>query len=240
MTLVFALAILFVAALGQTVFGFGGGLISIPLLSLTIGIREGVTLALILQLSTAPLVLKSLHQLRSDVLMPMLVGVPLGTILGTCLLGGTSESYLRMILAVFLLLYLVKSLFYDRARAAVVTGKAGGIAAGLGAGFIQGLIGCGGPLMVIYLRETAQEKEPMRACLLLLLLASNCVRLAVSVPTGLLTPFVLKVSTASIPLLLIAMYVGGRLHHGLSEKSYHAAIRAVLFASLVSLVWKNL
>lgn len=45
-----ATIIIALAFFGESIFGFGGGLIAIPLLSLLIGVKDAVTLVLIFQL----------------------------------------------------------------------------------------------------------------------------------------------------------------------------------------------
>ena len=75
--------IIAVAFLGEAIFGFGGGLISVPLLSLILNVKEAVTLVLIFQLRMGLLIFKSYKHITWKVAKPMTLGVIVGTILGT-------------------------------------------------------------------------------------------------------------------------------------------------------------
>ncbi|MCB0336701.1 MAG: hypothetical protein KDD62_10365, partial [Bdellovibrionales bacterium] len=55
--------IIFAAFLGQAIFGFGGGLLAIPLLSIMVPVREAVTIVLCFQLLAGVLVFEAAEQL---------------------------------------------------------------------------------------------------------------------------------------------------------------------------------
>ena len=181
--MIFALALVIVSlgTLGQVVFGFGGGLIAIPPLSLLVGVQDAVTLALVLQLVTGLLVWELRAELKWTVLRPLLAGLIAGTAAGTYLLASVPENILRLFLAGFIVVYLIKSQFFDDLAFPGLRRTGGGLLTGLVAGLLQGLIGSGGPPLVIYLRETVRDKSAMRASLLLLLFLSNCLRLPLSI-----------------------------------------------------------
>ena len=240
MTFALALLIIFSGTLGQVVFGFGGGLISIPLLSLIIGVQNGVTLALVLQLVTGLLLWKLRDDLKWAVLKPMTGGLVFGTIVGIYFLSQANETFLRLFLAVFIILYLVKSQLFDQLSFPRLKGAGGGLVIGLGAGILQGIIGTGGPPMVIYLRETVRDKSAMRAGLLFLLFLCNCVRLPLSISANLFNSVVVELSIAAIPCFVLAMFLGHKWHHKLSENHYRVSIRLILTVSTISLISNSL
>ncbi len=57
--IVLAILIISIAFLGESIFGFAGALISVPLLSLFLGVHDAVTLVLIFQLCTGLLIFKA-------------------------------------------------------------------------------------------------------------------------------------------------------------------------------------
>lgn len=234
-----ALIIIFFGTLGHVVFGFGGGLISIPPLSLIVGVQRGVTLSLVLQLVTGVLIWQLRHDLRWRVLRPMIGGLVIGTPLGIYFLCQANETFLRLFLASVILVYLVKSTFFDQASFPGLKRAGGGFGMGLAAGLLQGLIGSGGPPMVIYLRETIRGKAAMRAGLLFLLFISNGLRLPLSISAGLFDPMVLEISLAAIPCFALALFLGHRWHDKMSEKHYQLAIRLVLIVSAILLILKS-
>jgi uncharacterized membrane protein YfcA len=159
--------------------------------------------------------------------------------MGIYLLSQANEMFLRLFLASFIIIYLVKSLFFDQVSFPSLNRAGGGLVLGLAAGLLQGLIGSGGPPMVIYLRETVRDKATMRAGLLFLLFISNCLRLPLSISTDLFNSVVLKISIAAIPCFVLAVFLGHKWHHKMSEKHYQLAIHLVLTMSAISLILKS-
>lgn len=235
-----ALIIIFIATLGQVLFGFGGGLIAIPLLSLIVGVHNAVTLALVLQLVSGILVWRIRADLRWAVLWPTLGGLVIGTTTGLFFLSLANESFLRLFLAAFIILFLIKSQFFGELSFPILNRPGGGGVVGLVAGLLQGLIGSGGPPLVIYLSETIKDKAAMRAGLLFLLFVTNCLRLPLSVSTDLFNSDVIRLSIAAIPCFVVAIFLGHRTHHLLSERQYHLALRVILIVSTALLIFKSL
>jgi uncharacterized membrane protein YfcA len=232
------LGIVFVAALGQSTMGFGGGLVAIPLLTLVKSVKDAVMLALVLQIMVGLLSLRSVRALPWKQLGPMLVALVPASILGSFFLGIVNERVLRICLVVFISLFLLKSLFFASFR--LVPSKHwkwGALAGGLG-GMIQGTIGTGGPPLVIYTSETMDDKDTMRISILFLLMTCNVLRLGVAIPKGMFHDQLMPLVYAAVPCILVAMVLGQRLHHIVSESVYRKAILVVLFGSVVSLLLK--
>jgi uncharacterized membrane protein YfcA len=100
--------IISVAFFGESIFGFGGGLIAIPPLSILLGVREAVTLVLVFQLLTGLLIYHSYVHINWKAAKPMSLTVIAGTIAGTLLLAYASVTILQLTLATFIILFLVK------------------------------------------------------------------------------------------------------------------------------------
>lgn len=234
--LILTIFILALAAFGHAVFGFGGGLIAIPLLSLLMGVRDAVTLSLILQLITCVLLLRIYRHIAWRIVGPMLIGLLPGTIMGTYLLSTMSESALRIALAVFILLYLIRAQFFSGVTMHWIRHHFWGVFAGAAGGSIQGFIGTGGPPLVVYLRETVPEKVGFRASLLLIVLISNITRIALSLRTGLFTDSILLTSLYALPLFILALWGGDKLSVRLDERYYFHAVHVMLLGSVVALL----
>lgn len=236
MDAVFITATLFLALLGQSVFGFGSGLVAIPLLSLILGVRDAVTLALIFQLLTGLLVLKTYRSLQWRIVAPMLAGLVPGTVAGTYLLASLNESTLRVALAVFILVYLVKEVFFADAVLHGLKHRVWGFVAGALGGTIQGFIGTGGPPLVIYLREAVEGRTAFRAALFLIIMVSNLLRLGISVPAGLFTAYILEAAVVAAPFCLLGLWLGDRLSHRINDRYYGYAVQGLLFCAAVVLL----
>jgi uncharacterized membrane protein YfcA len=75
-----AVATTAISFLCESIFGFGGGLMSIPILTLLLGVRDGVTFVLLFQLLMGLLIFQSYKDIQWKVAIPMTVGLAVGTI----------------------------------------------------------------------------------------------------------------------------------------------------------------
>src|SRR5665213_1550288 len=148
---VLAPAIISIAFFGESIFGFGGGLIAIPLLSLLLGVRDAVTWVLIFQPFMGLLVWQSYARIDWKAARPMMPGVLIGTIVGTLLLSKASISFLQLFLAASILLFLIKTVWFKGFTFGHKSNAGSAAAAGLSGGLFQGLIGTGGPVLTMYL-----------------------------------------------------------------------------------------
>lgn len=233
-----ALCIVFCAALGQSTMGFGGGLIAIPLLSLILPVQDAVMLGLVLQLMVGFLAFKAVRSLRWSVLWPMLLPIAPATWLGMHLLQSVNDSMLRVGLASFILLFLLKTRFWPDVRIIPSGHWIWAVSASALGGLIQGTIGTGGPPFVIYFNETMDDKDLIRASLLLILMSCNILRLFVAIPKGLFHPALMEWVYWAIPCIVLAMFAGHHLHSKVNESMYRKAVQLLLLGSSVSLLLK--
>jgi len=87
--------------------------------------------------------------------------------------------------------------------------------------------------------EIKMEKEAFRATLILLLFACNVLRVIAYGSMGLFTGPILEASLPALPLFGVALVVGHRIHHLISEKVYRYSVYTLLFAAAVSLTLKG-
>jgi uncharacterized membrane protein YfcA len=101
--------IIVIAFGGEALFGFGGGLVAVPLLSLFLDVHDVVVLVAIFQFLLGFLVLKNFREVAWSLLPPLLVGMVLGVLMGVKILPIVSEQLLRVLLAAYILAFLVKT-----------------------------------------------------------------------------------------------------------------------------------
>jgi uncharacterized membrane protein YfcA len=233
-----AVLIIFIAFFGESMFGFGGGLIAIPLLSIFMSVPDAVTLVLISQFCMGLLIFKTYKQIDKPIVFPITVSLVVGTAIGTLILSLINPNLLRLVLAALIIVFLSKTYFFN----GLVIGKkhrsAAGNIAGLGGGLFQGLIGSGGPVLTMYLSAVIKEKVAMRASLIYLFFIGSIVRVVISVPQGLFTDQLIKTAAIVLPFFLLAITLGQIIHHSVSEKLYRQAISVVLLASATTLIIK--
>lgn len=238
--IVLAILIIFTAFLGEAVFGFGGGLVAIPLLSLFLGVRDAVTLVLIFQLCMGLLIFKIYREVNWKAAVMISGGLAVGTIVGTLFLSEANVIFLQVFLALAILVFLIKMVFLKGIVIKNAKSKTLAVGTGLSGGLFQGLIGIGGPILTMYLSVAESKKARFRATLIFLLFATSVLRVVISIPQQLFTPRIIELALFTLPFFLIAIALGQILHNKINEKYYQVAIYLILLASASLLLVKAL
>lgn len=232
------LVVLF-AFVGEALFGFGGGLVAVPLLSLALDVREAVLITSVFQFLIGFLVFRNLSKIPWKLVLPVMAGMLVGVPIGVASLDVLDPAVLRRILALFILIFLARIRWFPdlSVRSASLSG---GLASGLISGFFQGCIGTGGPSLVVYLKQIAGDRQFFRAALIFLLSVANLARIVQVGATGMFSPSVVWLSAIALPFFLIGIILGQRFHRKVPEQIYYRSVYALLFLSALSLMWKDL
>jgi len=231
--------IITIAFFSESIFGFGGGLISIPLLSLILGVKDSVTVILIFQLLMGFLIFKTHKDTDWKIAIPMTVGLVIGTLLGTYSLSLVDDVFLRRFLAVSIMAFLLKMTIFKGFNFGKHKQTSWGVVAGLVGGWFQGMIGTGGPVFTMYMAVALPRKAAFRATLIYLFFATSVVRVLVSIQTGLLNKRVFDLAWPAVIPFLIAIFVGQRVHHKIDDKYYRMAVWIILFFAAVTMLLKR-
>lgn len=236
-----AMAAIFLAAYFiRGITGFGSGLLAVPLLALFLPLQFVVPLVLLLDF-TASLVIGGLHFKRVQwneigILIPFSI---VGVGLGTSLLVNLPQVPMLIALATFVLIFAVRSILNIHGEKPA--SRAWAIPASLTGGTVGGLFGTGGPPYVIYLTHRIRDKGELRATLSALFFAEGLTRIASFLIVGLLmTAQVWGAYLIALPLVLGALYLGGRAHVGLDPTQMTRLVGVLLLVSSVSLLFKAL
>jgi uncharacterized membrane protein YfcA len=235
-----AAAILLAAYVIRGITGFGSGLISVPLLALFLPLKFVVPLVLLLDF-TASIVIGGFNFKRVKwgeigVLIPFgLIGV----VLGTNLLVNLPQKPMLIALAAFVFIFAVRSLFNIHGEKLASRGWA--VPAALAGGTVGALFGTGGPPYVIYLSHRIHNKSDLRATLSALFFTEGLMRIVSFLIAGLLVSTKVWLAYfAALPLVLGALYLGGRVHVGLAASQMTRLVGVLLLVSSVSLLFKAL
>src|SRR5574340_449875 len=232
--------ILLVAYFIRGITGFGSGLIAVPLLALILPLKFVVPLLLLLDF-TASMVMGGFNFGRVKwneigVLIPF--GI-LGVVLGTSLLVNLSPSLMLMVLAGFVFVFAVRSMLNLHGDKPI--SRAWAVPAALTGGTVGALFGTGGPPYVVYLTHRIHEKSNLRATFSALFFADGLSRIVSFLIAGLLmSTQVWTAYVVALPLMLGAIYLGGRAHVGLSMAQMTRLVGVLLLVSSVSLLFKAL
>ena len=233
-----AAAVLLAAYFIRGITGFGSGLISVPLLALFLPLKFVVPLVLLLD-TTASIMIGGFNIKRvkwSEVAVLTPFGI-VGVLLGTSLLVSLPPGPMLIALAAFVFIFAVRSLFYIHGDKPI--SRAWAVPASLTGGTVGALFGTGGPPYVIYLTHRIRDQSDLRATLSALFFTEGFMRIASFLVAGLLmTATVWVAYVAALPLMLGALYMGGRVHVGLTRQQMTRLVGVLLLVSSISLLFK--
>ncbi len=236
-------------------FGIGGGVVLVPLLSLLLSVdqhrAQGISLAVLLLPINLAAVLHYRRQgvpLRWDVVAPMAAGFVPGVLAGALAANHLPGPGLRMIFAGFLAVVAVRMLLQKPKS----DGGAGdvleipafrlrAVAIGLAGGALSGLLGIGGglvliPLMGAFLAMRQHEAQLASLALLLLPLGLPAVWIYARTQGGLPWGILMGIALGFV----LGTLVGARLATGLRGPQLRKLFAALLLVVSASLAWKGL
>jgi uncharacterized membrane protein YfcA len=212
---------------GQALFGFGGGLVAVPLLSLALNVRDAVMLVAIYQFLFGFMAITSYRFVAWFLMAPLLSGMLAGVCVGVWALPLMRESALQVLLALTILGFLGHSLLFPQLGASRPS-RFWGTASGIISGFLQGCLGMGGPPVVMYLKRLIPEAQVFRASMILTLSVANAARIPLAGYEDLFSPHVQSLASRSLPVFLLAAFVGHRYHRRVSEVIYFRVVYVFL------------
>ena len=235
-TAALAAVILFVAYTVRGIAGFGSGLIGVPLLALSFPIQLVVPIIVLLDfVGSAGQGLKNRKLVSWREQLPLIPFTVIGVTIGLTLLESLASATLALALAIFIMAYAVYQLlpFPDLRGGRVFCAPAG-----IFGGLVGTVFGTGGPFYIIYLGLRGLDKSALRATFAINFLIDGGIRLAGYTAFGFFDRTALLYVAGALPIVAIAMYVGGRIHLSLSAEIFKRLISALLLLSGVALLLK--
>jgi uncharacterized membrane protein YfcA len=229
----------FVVLLGYVVFGatgFGSSVISVPVLSHFLPLTFTVPLITVTDalasMSTA-LRLRRLVAWREFVrLLPaMLIGIALGI----TLLFKLPRDPALLALGIFVACYGIYLIVGPPRIARAPSWLAWPI--GIAGGVFSTLFGTGGPIYIVFLSARIEDKSRLRATAAITVAMNIWIRLTLFIATGLLLDATLQSSVLLLlPIMVLGLWLGNRLHHALSRAGVLRLIAGLLTINGVLLI----
>ena len=226
----FAFTVLSLAYFVRGVAGFGSGLIAIPLLLLWFPLPLAVPLVVALDyLASAGQGIKERQAICWTEIWPLLPFAVLGVVAALYLLQSVDTRLLLKAMAAFIIFYALYSLSGKAPEGAHSRWWA--ISAGGLGGLIGTAFGTGGPFYVAYLQMRKLDKSQFRATFAAIFLLDGANRLAGYFLTGILTLEFLKTLAMALPVMLVGIYLGGKVHTTISQEAFRRGIGILLLCS---------
>jgi uncharacterized membrane protein YfcA len=213
------LAVIFVATLIRSSFGFGEALIAVPLLALLIPVEIASPLAVLMSITVAvAILLEDWHRVHFGsawrLILSTLFGIPLGLLLLTAVSAPVVKAILAGVIIAFSAYCLVKrtppQLHTDRLAWPF----------GFLAGVLGGAYGMNAPPLVIYGTLRRWSAEQFRATLQGYFLVASTVTMAGYWLTGLWTWPVTRYYLITLPVAVAAIMLGRVVNRRLAKRSF--------------------
>jgi uncharacterized membrane protein YfcA len=226
-TALLVLAVVFLATLIRSAFGFGEALVAVPLLALLLPVEVAAPLAVLLSITVAGIVVvQDWHQVQvrsaGRLVLATLFGIPLGLLL----LTRVAEQVVKAILAVVILSFSAWCLA-TRSKFELKDERLAWVF-GFGAGVLGGAYGMNGPPLVIYGSLRRWSPGHFRATLQGYFLPASLVGLCAYWLAGLWVPAVTHYYLLSLPGAVAAVFLGRWVNRRLKGPRFLLLIHAGL------------
>ena len=228
------LIILFTANVIQAITGFAGTLLAMPLSMMLIGVHEAkVILNIMAVLSCLILSSKSRKHIQPKILLNIIAWMAVGMVFGIWIFEHLSLNILLPFYAIMIILIALKKLLIKN-EIKMSKWMLNGVL--LAAGIIHGMFVAGGALLVVYASTVLKNKENFRATVAAVWVVLNTGLMISDFVQGYMTPGVIKMAGISILPLLLAIYVGNKIHERIDQKVFMKITYALLLASGISIL----
>ena len=233
------LAVIFVATLIRSAFGFGEALVAVPLLALVIPIEVAVPLAVLLSITVAGVVVvqdwRHIHVRSAGwLLLSTLFGIPVGLLV----LTAVAEAVLKAVLGVVMIAFSLYCLFSRRPLELTTDRLAW--AFGFSAGVLGGAYGMNGPPLVVYGALRRWPPAHFRATLQGYFLPASLLGMAGYWLAGLWVPAVTRYYLLSLPLAVAAVFLGRVVNRRLDGRRFLRYVHSGLVGVGTALVIQSL
>ena len=232
---VLTMLILVAAYLVRGIAGFGSGLIAIPLLAQFLPLVVVVPMIGLLDyIASSGHGLKHRQAIAWREILPLLPFTLLGVGTALYLFYTIDGELLRKALGVFVMLYALYTLagLMPRGQGRRLWAAPAGAFGGL----IGTLFGTGGPFYVIYLHLRQLDKTAFRATVAMIFLIDGSSRILGYFATGLYSAQTIILVALALPIMVLAMYLGGRIHTNLTQQAFQRGIGVLLIGSGLALL----
>jgi uncharacterized membrane protein YfcA len=234
------LFIFFISTFVRSSLGFGDALVAMPLLTLVVGLKTATpTVALVATTIAITILARNwrIADLKSTfhLVLSSIIGIPLGLVL----LKSVNEDFMKILLGTILILYGFYSLLKPHFKK--INSRFGpAFLFGFIAGVLGGAYNTNGPPVVIYGTLRRWAPDHFRATMQGYLLPTGFLILLGHGLSGLWTTQVFKYYILSLPVVFLAIYIGGIAHKAMTQKHFDRYVNAALICMGVVLIIRSL
>ena len=229
-----AAPIILIAYLVRGICGFGSGLIAIPILSLMLPLQVAVPLVVMLDyLASAGQGVSLRQSIQWGEIRRLIIPALIGVSVGLLIFHNADAELLPRYLGGFIFLYALYALWGPKMPR---VSSWWAVPAAVSGGVVGTLFGTGGPFYVSYLKARQLDKTAFRATFACIFLLDGSARITGYLGTSVVNIQLLALLATSLPVMILGMYMGGKVHTSLSAEVFTRGISILLLASGGSLM----
>ena len=231
-----ASGMVFLAAVAQSLTGFGFALVLVPLLSVVWDPKSVVVVSTVLNgLLSVSMTFRLRRQLVPSKIGLLLAGALAGIPVGMVILFALSPAPLRVLIGAAVIV--LGLLIYLGLRFPVRAQRWPFVAAGILSGLLQSSTSMGGPPAILYLMSQGYSRAFMRGTLLAFFGPLSLLTAAGFAIGGLIGPGTLLVCAALVPATLLGIYVGETIFPRVSSELFRGlVVLLIVVAGTLSVV----
>jgi uncharacterized membrane protein YfcA len=231
LTTAYVLAIIFLATLIRSAFGFGEALFAVPLLALRLPLEIAAPVAVLVSIAIALVVVaqdwRKVHVRSTGWLMfATLFGIPLGLEL----LTSSHQQFVKGLMSLVIIAFALYALLGERPPELRADSMAWLLGCGFVAGVMGGAYGMNGPPLAIYGAMRRWSAQQFRATLQGYFLPASLLGMVGYWLKGLWVPAVTRYFLLSLPVMIPAVLLGKWLNHRMRGHSFLKVVYGALVA----------
>lgn len=226
-----------IASLLGSTFGFGFGLIGMPLMVLVLEVKSSAGLIAISSLFLSLFIfIKGREELDFKVIWKLIAGSMVGIPIGIYFLKGSDDSVMKTMLALMIILFALYSLFGKLKMTLKADWPA--YIFGLISGIINGAFVMGGPPVIIFGTLKKWPPATFRVNVYSHYLPLSLMIVFSYWTAGLITRPVVTHAALSLPIIVITVIIGDRLNRSIPTKQFNTIIHVALMLIGFLLLYK--
>ncbi len=227
--------IFFIAFFIESIFGFGGLVLSFAMLGFFIDIKQAVYLWLyVAVIGSIFIIVSDYKKFSTKRFIEMFSVALIWVLVGTFFFDYLSSDILLKIFATFLFIFSLKNLFFNSDIKNKILKR---IVLFFG-GILQGVFWTGWPFTVMAMKDSFKNKSELRTTMALFFIVFNIIRaIQLYLQGSFQYQIIIDYSWLAI-ILLLAVTLGHKVHIKISDKVFNLGINYILLASSILLFLK--
>ncbi|MBT5953396.1 sulfite exporter TauE/SafE family protein [bacterium] len=231
----FLIVSVFLASFVQGILGFGFGMIAIPAMSLIMGPKVAIPIAVILGFCiNIGLSIKLWKSISIRRFLPLIITGCLTVPLGSYLLVVLNPSLVKLILGLIILFTSVA--YFFGFKFTIKNEKKGLYGVGLMSGCLAGVIGIGGPPIILFLANQNEDKVSFKANLVFYFFILGLIIIPSYLISGLMSPNIYEASFKLWVPVFFGMMAGNYISSFVSQGLFKKMVLICLTASSIVLI----